>query len=149
MTFNVDQLADMCSGAFDDMARGNVEAATIAVARLISCGPMVTDATAAGWIDATAEDCGLQVGDVLELTYTPVDTGREHDEDDAPPLVAWAGRLFAARVARDTVRYDALLREAADAPDHGVEHMITLLGVLIDSRAMPGNRPPAESAHLN
>jgi hypothetical protein len=109
------------------------QAAGDAIKTLIHLGGDACTLALVLWMDATARQMGAPRGGVpgmsVTLAFHNTHTDQLEDaEHVADPRIVWAGRLFAARVARDEETCVALM-QAVPGPEQ-LAHLVTMLECL-------------------
>lgn len=98
------------------------------------------------WVDRTISVLGVRRGTTPGFVLEMDGTGDQVDVDQVRPEVAWAGRLFAARLARDAATWQALLtampRHEADG---AVRYLMALLTVMTTTAASAAENTPEAS----
>lgn len=109
---------------------GDYKAAAKAVERMADeHGPRSVILAMKAWIDTALRRAGVErYGDSVRLGFVAAETGKvDMDADDVRPTVAWAGRLFAARIADDEATFRALLNSVPRIPRIMGDHIMAVL----------------------
>lgn len=102
-------------------------------------GSVVLVGFAMVWIDALRQRIGVPIGATVRTHHICADNGQE--TDTPPDGVAWAGRLIAARIARDQAAFTALLEQANS--EGWAEKIAELVMVVAQTINMSHRRPMA------
>lgn len=95
------------------------------------------------WIDVSASCCGLipAPGQAVALTFRSDATGLPYPLEDLEPEYIWAGRMFAARIARDRDQFVALINSLSDDDERFSASVSALLDICRTEMRVRGYRP--------
>lgn len=92
------------------------------------CGDGGMDLAMCAWIDTFAGRTDTPLGAPVRLEFLRVGSHRRTGADEITrPEVVWAGRLAAARIARDADNYSALIDALPEDPDAIGRHVFAVL----------------------